>query len=239
MINIKKILWFDIETVGSTSTFGDLEKENPRMSRLWMAWQDKYKETNGEQTLNEIWENKSGLHAEYGKVVCASFGYYDKDMIPRMSSFYGHDEKEILLKCMGVMNNADKNGMYLGGHTIERFDIPFLWKRMLAHGINPPSSISVWDKKPWDLKFFDISKVWSDGAWKESFTSLDTMCAIFDVETSKSELKGSMVHESYWRQDGIETIKTYCENDVRATMEVGNKLIKITTNATQHESIMY
>jgi hypothetical protein len=238
-VNIKKVLWFDLETVGQTATYEDLERENPRMSILWKLWQDKYKETNGNQTLNELWENKAGLHAEYGKVVCASFGYYDKDMNPKMSSFYGHDEKDILINCMGVMNNADKNGMYLGGHTICNFDVPYLWKRMLANGINPPDSINVWDKKPWDLKFFDISKVWSDGSWKESFTSLDTMCAVFGVDTPKGELKGSMVHHSYWRENGIENIKKYCESDVIATMSVGNKLIEITSNKKQHESIMY
>lgn len=238
-VNIKKVLFFDVETVGMTSTYEDLEIENPRMATLWSNWQDKYQETNKGQSLNELWENKAGLHAEYGKVVCVSFGYYDDGMNIKVNSFYGHNEKEILTKTMGVMNNADKKGLYLGGHTITNFDNVFLWKRMLANGINPPASISVWDKKPWDLKFFDISKVWSDGAWKESFTSLDTMCAIFGVETPKAELKGSMVHHSYWKQSGIETIKTYCESDVRATMEIGNKLIEITSNIKQNESIVY
>ncbi len=236
--NIRKVLFFDIETVGKTSTYDDLIKEDLRMSNLWAAWQEKYKESNGDLTLGELWENKAGLHAEYGKVICVSFGYYDKDMNMKITSFYGNDEKEILTKCVGVMNNADKNGMYLGGHTIERFDVPFLWKRMLSNGITPPTIISVWDKKPWDLKFFDIAKVWSDGSWKESFTSLDTMSAIFGVETPKGELKGSMVHHSYWVDGGIETIKTYCEGDVRATMEVANKLTEIIT-AKSYESIVH
>lgn len=227
MINIKKILWFDLETVGRASTYEEFNKEDPRMGKLWEVWQDKYKETNGDQTLDQVWQNKAGLHAEYGKVVCASFGYYTADGM-KLTSYYGHDEKDILVKCAGVMNNADKNGMFIGGHSIERFDIPFMWKRMIACGITPPTIINVWDKKPWDLKFFDIAKMWSDGAWKESFTSLDTMCAVFDVDTPKAELKGSMVHASYWREDGIEDIKKYCENDVRATMEVADKMLNIT-----------
>lgn len=238
--NIKKVLFFDVETVGRTSTYEDLLVETPRLAKLWETWQEKYKESNGEQTLNELWINKAGLHAEYGKVICATFGYYDKDMELKITSYYGHDEKDILTKCIGVMNNADKSGMFLGGHTIERFDVPFLWKRMLANGLNPPSIISVWDKKPWDLKFFDIAKVWSDGAWKESFTSLDTMSAIFNVESPKGELKGSMVHHSYWNEDGIEAIKRYCEHDVRATAQIANKLIEITTKQkATYESIVH
>ena len=235
--NIRKVLFFDLETCGRTSTYDDLKTNEPRMAKLWESWQEKYKESNGDQTLNELWENKAGLHAEYGKVVCASYGYYDADMNMKITSFYGHDEKEILVKSLGVINNADRSGMFLGGHTIMNFDIPFLWKRMLANGLNPPGMINVWDKKPWDLKFFDISKMWSNGSWKESFTSLDTMSAIFGVDTPKGELKGSMVHQSYWRENGIETIKTYCEGDVRATMEVANKLLEITKQP--YESLVH
>lgn len=241
-MNIRKILFFDLETVGRAATYEDLQNSldsmDQRLSNLWSQWQEKYKVTNGDATLNEVWQNKAGLHAEYGKVVCASFGYYGNDMELKLVSFYGHDEREILMKCLGVMNNADKNGMYIGGHTIENFDIPFLWKRMLAHGITPPSIITSYDKKPWDLKFFDISKVWSNGAWKESFTSLDTMSALFNVETPKGDLKGSMVHDSYWNKDGIEMIKTYCEGDVRATMQVAERLLTI-LNPKEHESLVH
>lgn len=237
--NIRKILFFDLETVGRTSTYEDFLRENPRMGKLWEVWQEKYKASNGDLSLNELWENKAGLHAEYGKVVCASFGYYDPAMNMKITSYYGHNEKDILTKCVGVINNADKNGMYLGGHTIEKFDIPFMWKRMLANRLTPPSIINVWDKKPWEMKFFDIAKVWSDGAWKESFTSLDTMSAIFDVETPKGALKGDMVHGSYWRDGGIEKIKTYCEGDIRATMDVANQLLEITTNSKPNESLVH
>ncbi len=74
--NIRKILFFDIETVGRSSTYDEFLRDNPRMGKLWEVWQEKYKESNGDLSLNELWENKAGLHAEYGKVICASFGYY-------------------------------------------------------------------------------------------------------------------------------------------------------------------
>ena len=242
-MNIRKVLFFDLETVGRASTYEDLSSSidplDMRLSKLWEAWQEKYKEANGDLTLNEVWQNKAGLHAEYGKVICATFGYYDPEMNMKITSFYGHDEKDILTKCIGVMNNADKNGMYLGGHTIEKFDVPFLWKRILANGLTPPNIISVWDKKPWDLKFFDIAKVWSDGSWKESFTSLDTMSAIFNVDTPKGDMKGSMVHNSYWNEDGIEKVKTYCEHDVRATMQVAYKMVEIMNPKEKNESLVH
>lgn len=238
-MNINKILFFDLETSSKSATYDDLTVEDPKLSKLWADWQEKYKESNGDLTLNQLWENKAALHAEYAKVICATFGYYDKNMDLKLTSYYGHDEKDILLKCVGVLNNADKNGMSLGGHSIERFDVPFLWKRMLANGLNPPAIISIYDKKPWELRFFDVAKIWSNGSWKESFTSLDTMCAVLGVASPKGELKGPLVHDAYWNKNNIEGIKTYCEQDVESTAEVGKKLIEITSKQNAYESVVH
>lgn len=226
MNGIKKVLFFDLETVGMTSTYDDLKVANPRLHKLWALWQDKYKETNGEQTLSEVWLNKSGLHAEYGKVVCASFGYYDKDMNIKITSFYGDDEKDILTKCAKILNNSDSAGFSLSGYNIKKFDIPFLWKRMLINNITPPKIINVWDKKPWELKFLDIAEMWNGGTWN-SFTSMDTVGALFNVDSSKADLKGDLVHEAYWNKKEIERIKDYCEQDVIATMSIANNFLNI------------
>jgi hypothetical protein len=239
-INIRKVLFYDIETVGRTATFDDFIIDDKRMSELWRIWNEKYKESNGDLTPNELWAAKAGLHAEYGKLVCVSFGYYDADMELKLTSFHGHNEKDILIKCAGVMNNADKKGMYLGGHTITRFDNIFTWKRMLAHGITPPNIINVWDKKPWDLKFFDIVNMWGGGSWKDSFTSLDTMAAVFGVASPKDGIKNYEVHDSYWHKGLIEQIKSYCEGDVRATAAVGAKMLSVLNQKElKHESAMY
>lgn len=227
MQDIRKITFFDVETVGQTADYQSLEATDPRRADLWAKWQDKYKETNGDMTLNEVWIQKAGLHAEYAKVVCVSFGFYDEDMSPRIASFYGDDEKDVLTKVAKVINNSDAKGNILGGHNIERFDIPFLWKKMLSHGIKPPYSLSVLDKKPWDLKLFDTAKVWSGGSWKESFTSLDTLAAVFDVDSPKQDMKATEVHGQYWFSSGLEKIKEYCEQDIRATMEISDKILKI------------
>ncbi len=231
MINLKKILFFDVETCGITATYEKLLVEKPRLAALWKVWQDKYKDTNKDTetglplSLNDVWVNKAGLHPEYGKIVCASFGYFDKDMQMKITSFYGHDEKDILEKCAKILNNSDNSGFSLSGYNIDKFDVSFLYKRMIVHGIVPPKIINCWDKKPWELKFIDLAKVWS-GSYN-SFTSLDTLSAVLDIESPKDELKGSMVHNSYWNEDGIENIKRYCENDIKCTMAVGEKIINL------------
>ena len=238
MIDIKHICWFDIETVGCAATFSKLLDINPKLYSLWNSWYEKHKLPGDISTVDEAWLNKAGLHAEYAKVVCVSFGYFDNKGDLKINSFHGHDEKEILEKTAKVLNNANTTGMYLGGHSIERFDIAFLWKRMFINGITPPALINVWEKKPWDLKFFDIAKVWSNGSWKESFTSLDTMAAVFNVQSPKDDLKGALVHDYYWSNNDTERIKEYCENDVRATAEIGKLIINILIGK-QNESVVY
>ena len=176
-------------------------------------------------TLNDVWENKAGLHAEYAKAVCVSFGYY-KGEKEEIMSVYGDDEQDILKKVAIVMNNSDGQGMILGGHNIERFDIPFLWKRMLINGIKPPNCLNYIDKKPWDIKLFDTAKVWGGGSYKESFTSLDTITAALGIESPKKNMHGHEVHERYYSGD-LELIKTYCEGDVKATMQIANKILKL------------
>lgn len=235
-MEIQKILFFDLETVGKAPDLKSLTNEDSRLGDLWNQWQEKYKELNNGASNEEVFLNKAGLHAEYGKIICASFGYFDSNMEFKINSYYGDDEVGILKSCLGVINNADKKGFYLGGHSIERFDVPFLWKRMLINEITPPNLINVWNSKPWEMKFFDVAKMWGGGSWKEGFTSLDTMSAVLGIKSPKTDLKGSMVHNSYWNCGGIESIKTYCEGDVRATMEIAKKLTQI---LKPHESLVH
>jgi predicted PolB exonuclease-like 3'-5' exonuclease len=222
MVDIKKMAFIDIETVGAAATLDELFKTNPRQAQLWDTWTRKM-----ELDPHEDWLKKAGLQAEYGKIVCVSFGYYDANMQPKIQSFYGDDEHDILEKTAKVLNNSDNAGYKLAGHNIEKFDVPFLWKRMFIHGITPPDIITIWDKKPWDLKFFDTAKVWGNGYWKESFTSLETLSLVLGVDSSKDEMHGNEVHNSYWNEGGIEKIKTYCEKDVLATMEVARKIYEL------------
>ena len=147
-------------------------------------------------------------------------------MNPKIQSFYGDNEKDILEKTAKVLDNSDRSGFHLSGYNIEKFDVPYLWKRMLSHGITPPKIISAWDKKPWELKFFDLAKFWSGGAWN-SFTSMDTVGALMDIGSSKGNMKGSDVHDAYWNEHRMEEIKTYCEEDVRVTMSMAERFLGV------------
>jgi hypothetical protein len=71
--------------------------------------------------------------------------------------------------------------------------------------------------------------LWKFGDFK-SFTSLELLAATFDIPTPKDDIDGSMVWSVYWKDKGLERIKTYCQKDVLTTAQLllsfkGEKLI--------------
>jgi hypothetical protein len=224
LFDINTLAVLDIETVGVCGTFEELKDKYPRLASLWTErskWlKDRYN-NNTELSVSELWELKSGLHAEFAKVICITFGVFDEAGGPhKLVSYSGDDEVEILTSANTVLNRIHSQGRVIAGHTIERFDLPFMWKRMLVNKIRPAEVLTTWNKKPWQLTHFDVAKFWSGGAWQEGFTSLDTMSALFDVKSPKAEMQASRVHNIYWMEGGIEKIKDYCEGDVTVTMDV-------------------
>jgi predicted PolB exonuclease-like 3'-5' exonuclease len=101
-----------------------------------------------------------------------------------------------------------------------------LFKRFLINGIKPPKIITVWNKKPWDLTFFDMAKFWSNGAWQEGYTSLDTMAALFGHASPKEFTQANQVHELFY-SGKLDEIKMYCEGDVRASIRVVKSMLDV------------
>jgi 3'-5' exonuclease len=222
---IQNSVIFDIETVGSHRAFKDLQSEDPHLAELWIKrckWLDK-KEDVETGNPEELWVTKSALHPEFGKIVCASFGVYDNGS-ERVTSFYGNDEKDILIKINKILANTRTKGFRLGGQNIKNFDIPYIGKRMLIHGIVPDASIQTWGKKPWELNFLDLAEVFSFGAWGQTFSSLDLISHVLGIPGSKDNMDGSQVHNYFWNESAYDDIKEYCEKDVICTMKCLDKI---------------
>jgi len=220
---------FDLETASGYKDLDTLNEENPRLGELWNK-RCEYLRTkhddNKPLTNAEIYEQKTGLQAEYGKIVCISIAYvrYNKDNQPviKSKSFKSHDEKELLEAFFNFLTSAkDKlpNAVFCG-HNIKRFDIPFLCKRALINGLKVPAQFNTIGKKPWELSIVDTAELWSFGAWQESFTSLDTLTAVLNIPSPKSDIDGSKVSEVFWQEGDLDRIAKYCEQDVAATINV-------------------
>ena len=92
-----------------------------------------------------------------------------------------------------------------------------------------PLILDNYDKKPWEIKTFDLSEKWKAGF--KYYTSLDEVCYEMDIDSPKDDISGSEVHEvywggTYWNDDNLIRIKTYCEKDVYSSMFVCKKMLQ-------------
>ncbi len=228
------LMVFDIETVPASSNFDEL---SPRIKDLWEQKKGRFRDENDDP--GEYYFNNAGILAEFGKVICISAGIFKCDLSGRVEqlrikSFYGHDEKEILLQFSSLLeqyfNNPKKH--MLAGHNIREFDVPWLCRRMLIHGLKLPAMLEVSGAKPWELadRFIDTMQLWRFGDFKH-YTSLDLLTELFAIPSPKDQISGKDVGRVYWQENRIESIAKYCEKDVLAEARLlmkfkGMELIK-------------
>lgn len=217
---LENILFLDIETASQTSTFEELSE---RMQGLWGKKSRRYAKEYDKPDHATMYMDKAAIHAEFGRVVCISCGYlrFNEQGVPtlKMRSFYGEDEKKLLAEFAENVNKfCSRPGRILCAHNGKEFDFPYLGRRYLIQSLQVPYVLRTQGKKPWETPFVDTMEMWKFGDFK-SYTSLDTLAAVFDIPTSKDDIDGSQVSSTFYAGD-VERIKIYCEKDVSVTAQV-------------------
>ncbi len=215
-INLRNILFLDIETVPEESTFDLLSEEKKELFDLKTKYQRKE-----EQTAEEFYE-RAGIWAEFGKIICISVGYFvfKNDIRTfRVTSFHG-DEKQILLDFSNLLNNHFNNPEHvLCGHNAKEFDFPFIARRMIIHGVVIPNKLNLFGKKPWEILHLDTMELWKFGDYKH-YTSLKLLANILAIPSPKDDINGSQVASVYYEENDIDRIITYCEKDVVTVAQI-------------------
>jgi hypothetical protein len=210
---LKNTLFIDIETVAQSASFDDV---NERLQKHWERKASFLKNDN-DFTAAEMYVDRAAIYAEYGKVVCISFGgFYEEEgeLKLRVSSFYGDDEKQVLSDFVKIIEkHRAKNNLLLCAHNGKEFDYPYLCRRIVLNGMTLPSILQISGKKPWNIPHLDTLEMWKFGDYKH-FTSLDLLATLFDIPSSKQEINGSMVSHTYHVDKDIEKINRYCLADV-------------------------
>jgi 3'-5' exonuclease len=220
-LTLKNILFIDIETVSAYDSF---ESVPERLKELWVKKAKTFKNT--ELSPAELYFEKAGIFAEYGKIICVGVGgFYDEaKKLFKAKIIAEETEKETLLKIKKILDtHAAKEELILCAHNGKEFDFPYLCRRMLINGIKLPYVLDNSSKKPWEILHIDTMEFWKFGDYK-NFTSLDLLAAIFEIPSSKNELDGSMVNQTFYVENDIEKIKRYCINDVIVLMQLYLKL---------------
>lgn len=218
-LNIESILFLDIETVPCYPTF---DQQPERLQKLWDKKSQYFREA--EQTGADVYD-RAGIYAEFGKIICISVGtIYQKkgEHKCRVKSYANNDEKKLLYDFVNMLENYSKQGnIKLCAHNGQEFDYPYIARRCLINGVPIPKILDIAGAKPWEIKdvLLDTLQLWKFGDYKH-FTSLDLLCAIFDIPTPKDDIDGSQVAGVYYREGDLDRIVNYCEKDVFALAQL-------------------
>jgi len=217
-VPLEKVLFLDIETVPQTYLFPDLDEETKNLFEAKTRFMQ-----NDEKSYEQLYNDRAGIYAEFGKIVCISVGFVRETAtgrMIRMKSFY-HDDEETLLKQFKSLLDDHYNTPYhiLCGHNAKEFDFPYICRRMLINGIKLPATLDIAGKKPWDVNHLDTLELWKFGDYK-AFTSHALLCHVFNIPTPKDDISGADVARVYYEENDLERIKVYCEKDVVALIQL-------------------
>ena len=218
-INLKNILFLDIETVPQFSKYEELPES---FADLW----DKKCLTFRKETEVELPESlyrRAGIYAEFGKIVCISCGAFNAENKFRIKSFYGHDENKILVDfSLMLQRSFFSSDKLLCAHNGKEFDFPYICRRLLINHLPLPAILNIAGKKPWEVAHIDTMELWKFGDFK-SYSSLILLAAIFEIPTPKDDIDGSNVWKVYWEENNLERIVKYCQKDVLTVAQIFRK----------------
>ena len=217
-VQFEKILFLDIETVPQAYQFEQLDEKSKALFETKNRFQ-----ISPEKSIEQIFEERGGILAEFGKIVCISVGMLhegSQGKSIRLKSYY-HDDEETLLKQFKRLLEDHYNTPYhvLCGHNSKEFDIPYICRRMLINGIALPSILQIAGKKPWEINHIDTMELWKFGDYK-SYTSLSLLCHVMNIPTPKDDISGADVARVYYEENDLQRIMVYCEKDVVALIQL-------------------
>ena len=213
------VLFIDIETVPQHQNLTDAPVNIQKL------WTKKAGQIGKEGETAESLYTRAGIYAEFGKIICISAGKMfrkGKERAYRVKSYAGDDEKTILEEFSLMLAAFMTNPMHkLCAHNGQEFDFPYIARRMLINGLPLPTILDIAGSKPWEVKevMLDTLQLWKFGDYKH-YTSLELLCAIFNIPTPKDDIDGSQVGDVYFKEYDIQRIARYCEKDTFAIAQL-------------------
>jgi len=114
-IKLDRVLFLDIETVPAAADYQTLPEE---FKEFWDKKSSYFRKEN--QTAEDVYQ-RAGIYAEFGKIICISFGminFKNDTKNLRVKSICNDDEKSILLEFSALLKKLNTNGdVYLCAHN--------------------------------------------------------------------------------------------------------------------------
>lgn len=214
-----RILFLDIETVPMARGFSEVDERTAKLFADKTRWEQ---ERNG-KSAEELWTERGGIFAEFGRIICIGLGSLHKDgdrLKLRVTSFHGDDEYHVLNSFCDLLNrhyNTDDH--WLCGHNGREFDFPWIARRCIVNRIHLPRLLDIGGLKPWEVGHLDTMNLWSFGD-RKNFTSLALLTHILGIPTPKDDINGADVARVYYEDKDLARIAAYCRKDVVATTQL-------------------
>lgn len=216
-LNLKQVLFIDIETVPQFQDYS----ATPEQLKIHWDKKSAFFRTEDQEPADVF--QRAGIYAEFGKIICISVGLLTGergDYGIKLKSYAGDDEKQLLQEFVTMLSELEnKRQVVFCAHNGKEFDFPYLSRRLLINGMKLPDSLDNAGKKPWEVKHLDTLELWKFGDYKH-YTSLDLLTTIFEIPSPKADIDGSMVADVYYKENNLQKIKNYCENDVLAVAQL-------------------
>ena len=215
----EKLLFFDAETIARHKELDINSKEFELFQ-----WKNRDKVTDEllpDDEVIKLYLKKAALSPEFNKLACISVGFIKEDTF-YYKSLIGTN-KEITEQFFTML----ESGKYiLCSWNGIAFDIPVI--RIKAFESNCEVELldkyNDSEKKPWNITsaHCDLMDVFKGTHYYPM--SLDAACMISNVESPKSDLKGSEVTAEFYA-NGVTRVAAYCNEDVKALARIFCKLI--------------
>lgn len=197
------------------------------------------------EVTEEIYSIKASLFVEWNRVLVISVGvlwkneaddfysikiisFADEDEKKLLSDFINHPKLGAILNKVAGKYDKNKDDLWsLCAYNGEVFDFQIIAKRLLINGFKIPAMFDYSHLKPWEVfHLIDPKKLWSYGIW-DSSTSLESLCDIFNIPSSKDDINGSQVAGVFYKDKDLPRIVKYCEKDVISLSMVVLKIIGV------------
>ena len=169
-------------------------------------------EANAEQALADA-IHSTGLDGSYGRITCIGYAF-DDEPVQTVGTHLQMTEHTILADFAADINSRKITKIV--GHNIIDFDMEFLKKRAIIHGVKIELPFLA---SKYDSVFFDTMTKWS----AQKRIKMDKLARVLGIE-GKGDVDGSMVWDMHQRGEH-QAIADYCADDVRMVREIYKRMI--------------
>ncbi|MBI4022941.1 ribonuclease H-like domain-containing protein [Candidatus Berkelbacteria bacterium] len=160
-------------------------------------------------SFDEYWRGTS-FSGNFGRLYCIGLALGDD-----AASVLQGEEPAMLTQFWQMVAKAS---LFIG-HNILEFDLPFIYKRSIIHGIKPSHQLSFARYR--SSPIFDTMREWDN--WSTPSTSLDQLAKILGLASSKQGMDGSLVYAAYLKGQH-QAVYDYCARDVELTRQIYQRL---------------